>query len=103
MGGDVERRAHMRRRLTVEASGEGVDDAGVAFECAALLHDIGAGGACLRVAHRTREGSEMTLHLGRPPGPYVSARGRVLRVVPQPLETCDVAVRFDRQIDLSRF
>jgi hypothetical protein len=98
--GWAERRVYARSKISLLVTARGVDAKGARFECAALLHNIGEGGVLIRVTRRVGSGSEMQVHLSLPPNPgksagkQVSASGRVLRVRPQPLDTCDVAIQF---------
>ena len=96
-----ERRRHHRRSLPWLATAKGVTAQGVAFECAALLHNISEGGASMRIAHLVENGSHIQTQFKRPAEPREgsrrgrrAARGVVLRVEPQPLGTCDVAIQF---------
>ena len=99
--GRAERRVYARRNMSLLVTARGEDVRGARFECAALLYNISEGGVLMRVARRVGSGSEMQVRLDLPPdlgcesaGAQVSARGRVLRARPQPLDTCDVAVQF---------
>ncbi len=94
-----------RRGSTWSVVATGVDASGLAFECAALLHDISEGGIFMRIACCVKEGSRIHARLSPPTGPRdgsvrreVSVSGAVLRTYPQPLGTCDVAIEFMRPL-----
>jgi c-di-GMP-binding flagellar brake protein YcgR len=83
----------------VEVSG--TNKKGVKFECDALLHNISEGGILMRITHGVKKGSELAVLLrpadsviGEDVSPLASTAGTVLRTKRQPLDTCDVAVRF---------
>jgi Tfp pilus assembly protein PilZ len=72
-----------------------------------MLHNISEGGIYMRVARCVEVGSEVVVLIDLLPrledrveGPRVSARGKVLRVEPKPLSTCDVAVQFSSHLRL---
>ena len=102
-----ERRMYPRRGLPLPATARGRDARGAGFECAVLLHNISEGGIYMRISRCIETGSEMEVRLSLSPdakgssaGAEVCARGTVLRVDPQPLETCDVAVQFTRPLKI---
>ena len=101
----AERRTHTRRQVPFPVTAKGRDVTGVMFECAAMLHDIGEGGGYMRLTRCVDVGTELVVRisLSRIPqdssaGAQVSACGKVLRVEPRPLGTCDVAVRFTQPL-----
>ena len=103
----TERRTSLRQYLPFPIVARGRDSKGIKFECAAILHDISAGGARVRLTHPVEEGATLKISFrassnpkDSSSGPLVSASGKVLRVTPQPLGTCDVAVQFKRPLEI---
>ena len=100
----TERRLYPRKHVPLTVTARGVDSKGAKFECAALLHNISEGGMYMRIARCIKEQSKIQVHLSlsspknSSAGRQISASGRVLRVKPQPLDTCDVAVQFTRPL-----
>ena len=101
----TERRMYPRRSVPWSATAKGVDANGVAFECATLLHNISEGGIFMRIAHCVKNGSQIEVRFDSPTSPQdrmmggrITARGVILRVEPQPLATCDVAIRLTQPL-----
>jgi hypothetical protein len=87
--------------VRVEVSG--TNKRGVKFECDALLLNISEGGILMRITHRVKKGSELVVLLHPTDDvsderTLASATGTVLRSKPQPLDTSDVAVKFDQPL-----
>jgi hypothetical protein len=104
-----ERRAHIRKSLSLPVTVRGRDVTGAEFECSAMLHDIGEGGARMRLTRGVEVGAELFIRIGMSAipqdsssGSELTATGRVLRVGAEPFGSCDVALQFSSQLTIDQ-
>lgn len=99
----VERRTKVRITEPFPAKVRGVDEAGEAFEIETTLDNLSSGGLYMRLLREIEPGSELsvvvrlsTSRSDRVRAPRVSARGVVLRSVPEPDGMRGLAVMLTR-------
>ena len=104
-----ERRAYARKMLPLRVNVNGIDAMGAEFDCSAMLHDIGEGGAHVRLAQGVKVGAELFIRVGMPAipqdsssGSELSVTGKVLRVEWQPFGSCDVALEFSSPLTIDQ-